>query len=185
VSTRAPSSSRGIPVELPDRLGEPLVIRRRPWWRARLERPDGSELPTDRRGNRLAEAAHGLPVRVRPALGRGQFGHAVFIDDVLVPVDGPLGRAEAGWLWAAFVLIAGAGLSVIVAAYRFIPHAAPACSVAWLGLLVARYGLWVAARQLRRRGDPRRRTRAAVTTVSTVLIALGLYVALLLASLWL
>jgi hypothetical protein len=52
-------------------------------------------------------------------------------------------------------------------------------------LLVARYGLWVAARQLRRRGDPRRRTRAAVTTVSTVLVALGLYVALLLASLWL
>jgi hypothetical protein len=183
VSTRVPSSSRGIPVDLPGHLGEPLVIR----WRGRrrrLEHPDGSELPTDRWGNRFAVGAKGSLVRVRPALGQGKFGHGVFVDDVLVPLDAPLAPRELNWLRAAMAVVAVAGVSLEISGFwldfwRGPLGTAPVVVVAMVGLLVAYRGVWIAARQLRRTDDPSRRTRAVVTTVGAVLVALGLYAALL------
>jgi hypothetical protein len=178
VSLRAPSSSRGIPVELPDRLGEPLVIRLRPWGRPYLAHPDGTELPTDPWGNRLAAAADGGHVRVRPALGQGTFGHAVFVNEERVELGPPLERRELGLLLAVVAVVAGVGVSLVVAGFWLFPRGAPTVAVFWAGLVIGYAGAWVAARQLRRRADPRRRIRAALTTGAAVLVALGLYAAL-------
>lgn len=169
VNTRSRSSKRDIPVDLPAHLGEPLVVRRH-GWRRRIERPDGSELPVDPWGNRRTEGADGSRVRIEPAVGYRAFGHAVRISGKLVELEDPLDPREQRWIYAAIALAWVAG--VLLEAHSLLA----------VGMAVVVIAGWIAARQLRRRDDPHRRTRAAVTMV----VALGAAIALhaLLARLW-
>jgi hypothetical protein len=87
--------TRSRAVELPEHLGEPLVVGRRGVL-PHLERPDGSQLPTDRSGRRLARGADGREVRVEPALR---------IDDVVVPIAPPLPGRDRFTLYLLITLV--------------------------------------------------------------------------------
>jgi hypothetical protein len=96
--------TRSRAVELPEHLGEPLVVGRRGVL-PHLERPDGSQLPTDRSGRRLARGADGGEVRVEPALYQGDFCHAIRIDDVVVPVAPPLPGRDRFTLYLVIAMV--------------------------------------------------------------------------------
>jgi hypothetical protein len=143
------------------RLAEPLLLRRRGFRRgSRLERLDGSPLPTDGSGARQAPGADGDPVRVEvvPHL----FGPMLAVGGRRVPSTAPVSPSTGlGLAAGAFlVLLLGGVISVS------------------FGLVVCVMTINV----LRCEGDrSTRRTQAAVVAVAgacvvAVLVALGVLV---------
>jgi putative Ca2+/H+ antiporter (TMEM165/GDT1 family) len=92
------------------RLAEPLVLRR-PWRAPWLERPDGTALPTDGSGARLADGADGEPVRVAPVFSFLQVGWMLQVDGRPVPVTAPVSRsAGLGVFAGTFAMFVLSGL---------------------------------------------------------------------------
>jgi hypothetical protein len=153
VRTRSPA------IELPEHLGEPLVVGRRGLL-PHLERPDGSPLPTDSRGRRLARGPGGGEVRVEPALYQGDFCHAIRVDDVVVPVAGPLPGRDR---FTLYLLIALVALFDLVLG----PLALP------VGLAATVPAAWSAAALLRA-GRPRRAAALLAVGAGVGVAAVGL-----------